>query len=204
MSREEFLRQLEQELRGLSTEERENAMRYYRDYLSEADDVQAAIDGLGSPKKVAADILREFGAVPAQRSATQRFSDMDRGQKALLLLLIVIAAVCILPASMAGLGGLIGILVGILAVVCVGFLLFLCLFVAFFIAAVACLIQAILTLSTAYASALLLLGAALLLFGLAQLSLAAFLWMCRTLFPSAIRGIAALGRRIFHPRGGAV
>ncbi|HAJ96766.1 MAG TPA: hypothetical protein DCO72_03405 [Ruminococcus sp.] len=61
MSIEEFLKQLDLQLGALNPEERENAIAYYREYLEEAgEDVQSAIDSLGSPQSVAERILSEM------------------------------------------------------------------------------------------------------------------------------------------------
>lgn len=210
MNPNEFLRQLEYELRSLSAEERDNAIQYYRDYLADADDVQAALESLGSPKQVAADILSQFGSVPAPPNPPQqtRFSDrisgMDSGQKALLAALIVIAAICILPVCVSGVGGIIGILIAVIVVIFAAFLVFLALGIGLLIAAIACLISILFVLPTTAANILILAGVSLLLLGASLLSFAAFWWMCAALFPSIIRGIASIGRRIFHPKGGSV
>jgi uncharacterized membrane protein len=210
MNRETFLRQLEYELRTLSAEERENAMQYYRDYLNEAEDVQAALDALGSPERVAADILREFGSVPAVSSRTKQtgglrswFTALDRGQKILLVFLLCVAAVCILPACLGVIGGLGGLLVGIVvcivAVLFAAFLIFLVLAFAFFIAGIVALAAAFG--AATLASAGIVVGVAMILLGLSLLCFAAFLWLCRTLFPAILRTVADCGHRLFS--GGA-
>lgn len=209
MNPNEFLRQLEYELRSLPAEERDNAIQYYRDYLADADDVQAALESLGSPKKVAADILSQFGSVPAPSNPPQqirfadRISGMESGQKALMAALIVIAAICILPVCIAGGGSILGILIAVIVVIFAAFLVFLALGIGLLIAAVTCLISILFILPTTIANILILVGVSLLLLGGSLLSFAAFWWICATLFPSIIRGIASLGRRIFHPKGGS-
>lgn len=60
MSKEEYLAELERNLRKLPEEEREEAMQYYREYLEEAgENVEEVIEKLGSPKEVANGIIRE-------------------------------------------------------------------------------------------------------------------------------------------------
>lgn len=63
MTASEFLQQLEQSLRGLQAEERENAMAYYHEYFEEAGEEHEAeaIQNLGSPQSVAERIIREAG-----------------------------------------------------------------------------------------------------------------------------------------------
>ena len=58
MTREQFLFQLEQLLLDLPQEEREEALAYYREYLSDAgpENEAAVIEELGTPQKVAASI----------------------------------------------------------------------------------------------------------------------------------------------------
>lgn len=199
MSAEEFLQKLERELHSLSAEERSSAMQYYREYLEDADDVDAAIRALGSPKKVAADIFRELGMVSRPVSKVQ---EMDRGRKVLLGVLLVCGLI-LCGGLLDGVAtGILGVLVAIAAVILTFFLLFLVLAGALFVAAAACLV-AIIGSATPLV-ALELLGAALVLSGLALFSFAAFLWMCRTVFPAIIRAAVSLGHRIFHPKGGTV
>ena len=57
MGRKEFMEQLAALLGDISPQEREEALDYYERYFDEAgDDLQQAIDHLGSPQKVAQDI----------------------------------------------------------------------------------------------------------------------------------------------------
>lgn len=60
MNRIEFMQRLEKALREMPEEERRRAMEYYENYFDEADAEQEALDTLGAPEKVAADILRDF------------------------------------------------------------------------------------------------------------------------------------------------
>lgn len=60
MSKEEYLAELERNLRKLPEVERKEAMQYYREYLEEAgENVGEIIEKLGSPKEVANGIIRE-------------------------------------------------------------------------------------------------------------------------------------------------
>lgn len=63
MNREEFLRQLELLLTGISEEERADAMTFYRSYFEDAGEENEAsiIEELGSPQKVAESIRKNLG-----------------------------------------------------------------------------------------------------------------------------------------------
>ncbi|MBQ3515024.1 MAG: DUF1700 domain-containing protein [Lachnospiraceae bacterium] len=60
MSKEEYLAELERNLKKLPEVERVEAMQYYREYLEEAgENAEEVIEKLGSPKEVANGIIRE-------------------------------------------------------------------------------------------------------------------------------------------------
>ena len=62
MNREEFLRQLELLLSGISEEERQDAMEFYRSYFEEAEGSdEDVIAELESPQKAAESILKNLG-----------------------------------------------------------------------------------------------------------------------------------------------
>ncbi len=60
MTKREFLDALKQELSFLPADEAEDAIEYYDEYISESEDEQAAIDELGSPKRVADDLKKDY------------------------------------------------------------------------------------------------------------------------------------------------
>lgn len=64
MSKQEFMRELEALLAELPKEEREEAVRYYDAYFEDAgaENEQTVIEELGSAKKVAEQLLRDFAA----------------------------------------------------------------------------------------------------------------------------------------------
>lgn len=73
MTRTEFLDALSAQLFRLTSEERESAVSYYREYLEEAGaDEAAAIEALGSPQSVAERILREMDENRTSYSGTAR------------------------------------------------------------------------------------------------------------------------------------
>ena len=63
MNREEFLRQLEQLLSGISEEERADAMAFYRSYFEDAgaENEPLILEELESPQKVAESIMKNLG-----------------------------------------------------------------------------------------------------------------------------------------------
>ena len=71
MNRNEYMAALRRALAGPPEEERASALRYYEEYFDDAgpENERKAIDGLGAPEQVAAQILadyRELTAVPLQ------------------------------------------------------------------------------------------------------------------------------------------
>lgn len=64
MNKEEFLRQLEQLLSGISEEERADAIAFYRSYFEDAgeENEAAILEELVSPQKVAESIMKNLGA----------------------------------------------------------------------------------------------------------------------------------------------
>lgn len=60
MTRELFMSELDRKLRVLPYSERQDALEYYEGYLNDANDVDSAILGLGTPGEVAATILAEY------------------------------------------------------------------------------------------------------------------------------------------------
>lgn len=73
MTPDVFLTQLEHCLHGLRTEEKENAISYYREYFEEAgENVNQVIENLGSPQAVAQKILSEMNEVSDKKSTESK------------------------------------------------------------------------------------------------------------------------------------
>lgn len=68
MDKYEFIKRLEAALSGLSDEEKNSAVSYYKELFEDAgsDKVQELIDNLGSPEEIAESIKRESGTVAVQ------------------------------------------------------------------------------------------------------------------------------------------
>lgn len=84
MRKEEFFNELEYLLQDIPDSDREDALDYYRDYLAEAgtDDEEKAIEGFGSPERVAAIIradlsgnLEDGGSFTETGYEDERFRD---------------------------------------------------------------------------------------------------------------------------------
>ena len=120
MTASEFMQRLAQELHGLSAQERDEALRYYREYFEEAgEEADAAAQALGSPQIVAQRIIAEAGRPgstayippvqqPAQQKQTANSHDDYNIVRMVLIILLVVVLVplwltlCILWISMVG------------------------------------------------------------------------------------------------------
>ena len=69
MNKDEFLRQLEVLLSGISQEERTEALAFYRSYFEDAGEANEAkiLEELESPQKVADSIIKDLGVQPGKR-----------------------------------------------------------------------------------------------------------------------------------------
>jgi len=74
MSKEEFLSQLKKGLKKLPEQEADDALAYYTEYLEEVnpENLQAAIDTLGSPNKIASQINADFAVKNMQNSPSAK------------------------------------------------------------------------------------------------------------------------------------
>ena len=68
MNKDEFLRQLEVLLSGISQEERTDALAFYRSYFEDAGEANEAkiLEELESPQKVADSIIKDLGVQPGE------------------------------------------------------------------------------------------------------------------------------------------
>lgn len=68
MNKDEFLRQLEALLSGISQEERTEALAFYRSYFEDAGEANEAkiLEELESPQKVADSIIKDLGVQPGE------------------------------------------------------------------------------------------------------------------------------------------
>lgn len=206
MNRNEFILRLKQALSSMPEEERRRAVEYYENYFDEAGPENEAevLRELGAPEKVAADILKNFHDVSQankgkkRTSAREKFRDMDNGQKLLLVVFAAVAAVCIVPACAAVVGGVGGILIGIL---CAAAALFLCvpvLAITAWCCAVAFVIAAVVYAVKEAVLAVLFIGIALICAAIGILLGKLTGYLFRTVFPAMLNSIAGLFRSLFR------
>ena len=71
MNKDEFLRQLEVLLSGISQEERTEALAFYRSYFEDAGEANEAkiLEELESPQKVADSIIKDLGVQPGEEQS---------------------------------------------------------------------------------------------------------------------------------------
>ena len=126
MNRNEYMAALRRALAGLPEEERASALRYYEEYFDDAgpENERKAIDGLGAPEQVAAQILadyRELTAVPLQGrdagSAAAKPRRRWRGISPWLLIVLVLLAIPVgVPLLLGAAATVLGLLVAAAAV----------------------------------------------------------------------------------------
>lgn len=121
MNRADYMAALRRALSVLPEEERANALRYYEEYFDDAgpENEAKAIEELGEPAKVAAQILadyRELTAVPHTQPIKEK--RRWRGISPLLLIVLVLLAIPIgLPLVFGAGATVLGVLLAIVATV---------------------------------------------------------------------------------------
>ncbi|MDR0818052.1 MAG: DUF1700 domain-containing protein [Oscillospiraceae bacterium] len=109
MNKEQFLKELEYHLRHLPQTEREDALRYYDEYISDAESEPAAIAGLGTPGNVAAHIIAAWAEpVSDKQDDEHKSKKQDNGKSQQngfrvfwIVLLAVFASPIALPIALA-------------------------------------------------------------------------------------------------------
>ncbi len=80
MDKYDFIKRLDNALSPLSETERESALRYYKELFEDAENESELIEHLGSPEKIAENIIRESGMIKNQDKESENFkntSDSD-------------------------------------------------------------------------------------------------------------------------------
>lgn len=137
MNREEFLRRLEQCLKGLPSKDVEDALRYYEDYFEDANGLsdEEIIASLGKPEDVAKQIrmnsevsyeyteegIKDSDSDKNDLTVKQKNQSTEKGKRSTSeIVLLVIIIICALPiiAPIAGgiIAGIVGIIAGILGI----------------------------------------------------------------------------------------
>nr|WP_297172002.1 DUF1700 domain-containing protein [uncultured Agathobaculum sp.] len=201
MNRSEYMAALRHALSALPEEEQANALRYYEEYFDDAGPAgeQQAIDGLGAPEKVAAQILadyREVSAAPqqaaggAQSGAPGRTRGISPGLLIVLALLAIPVAIPLAGILIGAIATVFGLLVAAAAVVfCLTVVVPLALTISGLV-----LCGFSFALWGAPASALVTCGCGLALFALGILLCVLMVRLCMLAVPPLFRGLAALIR----------
>ena len=144
MERNEFLAALRERLTGLPAEEVQSALRYYEEYLDEAENEEEAIRSLGSPEQIAARILADFeqqdAAKPAAPAAAKKeeapSKKRDPWKTAGLVLLLICASPLLLALGAVALSlaiASVSVLISVIVAVIAPFLALSLVFLALFI-----------------------------------------------------------------------
>lgn len=99
-TKEGFLQQLRLQLKSLSYEERENAVRYYEEYLEDAgeENIEETLANLGSPREIAVTILKERAFEDLKTSPPSAKKGISA---AWMVVLAIIASPIALPIALA-------------------------------------------------------------------------------------------------------
>lgn len=135
-------------------------------------------------------------------SGGQQSQQPKQGLSGGMIVLIVIAAVLTSPVWLGLLAGLFGLVVGIFAAMVGIFVAFLSIGVVLVIVSIALLIAGIALLFTVPLGGMCVIGTSLILLALGLVFIWLMVLIVATAIPALVKGIAALGRRLFH-RGGA-
>ena len=200
MNRNEYMAALRRALAGLPEEERASALRYYEEYFDDAgpENERKAIDGLGAPEQVAAQILadyRELTAVPLQGrdagSAAAKPRRRWRGISPWLLIVLVLLAI---PVGVPLLFGAAATVLGLLAAAAAVVFAFAVVIPLALLLAGAMLCGFSFALWGAPASAVTTLGCGLALLALGVLVSLLIIKLCMLFVPPVCRGLVALIR----------
>lgn len=214
MNKEEFLKQLEQLLRDIPEAERREAVDYYQNYFEDAgseNEMQIILE-LGSPQKVADSIKKDlFGEnyqayeKMNQEKQQEAFEKQQKENRTLRNILIAVAVVLTFPIWIGILGGIIGLVVGaiamlfglsVAAIAIVGS----CLVIGFVLIGIG--IVKIITGSLAVGLVVIGIGLFMLVIGI--LGLLAIVWIVGRIVPWVIRAIVRLCKIPFQKRGAAI
>ncbi len=72
MTRQQYLKKLENCIQALPVEERSEALDYYSNYFDDAEDDDKVISELGEPEELAKTIIEKFTCVPAKSAGNKK------------------------------------------------------------------------------------------------------------------------------------
>ena len=186
MKKEEYLQKLEQLLSDIPAEDRQEAIRYYHDYLEDAgEQAEEVIHSLGTPEELACSIKKELygehtsgSKFPVGRPKESKKGKFTAGQWILLLTLCLCAAPVIIPICGTVLSILLAIVIALAAIVFGAGIAG----IALVIAAIAVVIVAIVKVFFAPLSSAIMLGGGLLMVGIGLIGIAFSVWvLCKVL-----------------------
>lgn len=214
MSRQEFLKQLEELLSDIPELERRDAMNYYQNYFEDAgpEKEQQIIEELGSPQKVAASIKKDlFGENYQdyermnQAKQQEAFEKQQKENRTLRNILIAIAVVFTFPIWIGILGGAFGILVGAIACIFGLAIAFIAVVGSCLIVGVVMTVAGLIKMFAGFpAVGLVVIAVGMLVFAIGILGLIAIVWIVGRVLPWTIRAIVRLCKRPFQKRGAAI
>ncbi len=225
MNQQEFMKQLEELLTGISPEEREEALAFYTGYFEDAGEENEAkvIEELESPEKLAASIkaglrddavtgaytengYQEKSEMPQDAPMEPRKSQQQTGNRTeptknngLTIVLIAIIAIVTSPLWLGLVGGIFGLIAGFFGVL-IGIVASLFGITAgFMFGGVACIVIGALSLFTPdFAVGIAAIGIGLLLLAVSMLTLILLVLFCGKALPAMVRGIVKLCQMPFE------
>lgn len=208
MSREEFMKELENLLSDVSEEEKREALEYYRGYFEDAgkENEERILRELESPEKVAQTIKADLETGKERQEETQQNTSAagDGNDKAWKILLVVVIAVLTSPiwVGAAGglLGGALGFAGGLLGIVIAAIAVAGALYIAGAVISGVGIAQ--LAVGNV-AAGMGLLGGGLIVLALAVLATIGCVWLYGRFLPWLVRTFVSLCRRVFSGRGKA-
>ena len=174
---------------------------YYQDAYYQRTDGKGVYGGRKDTRKQF-NPYEEQGSGAAYASGRQQTPPPKRDMSGGTIALIVILAVLTSPLWIGVLGGLFGTAVGIVAALFGIFLAFLIVGIVFVVVAVALIVTGVVVMFSAPIAGISMIGTALVLFAVGLVCIWLMVLTAAMAIPALIRGIVALGRKLFH-RGGA-
>lgn len=209
MKKEEFLRELEYLLYGISEEERADAVAFYRSYFEDAGEEKEAsiLAELESPQKVAESILKDLGAEPQNANREKVWNNGvppktdNTGMKVLLIILAILAS----PVWLTVLIVIAALIFSLLCVLLALAASAVTVMAALLITGVVLAVFGIALIPTGSpAAGLGLFGGGCVVFALGVLALLFVVLVCGAFLPWAVKGIFGLCKKPFDKRRGRV
>lgn len=182
MDKNSYLKSLDENLSSLSKEEREEAIKYYEEYFNDASDDEKVINELGDPKHLADNILKDYNV----KAETKKAVTLESNNRTTILLIVIILCIAFSPVI---LPGILGIIAAIFGISIAG--------IAMIGVSIAFVGLAIGMYTTSFAMGTLFLGIAFIILSIGVI----FAYFGIKLIPLFIKGIVALGRKIFNGGG---